>query len=97
MLQRLRFMQSREHRIKRLKYQSWYRGCKETDILLGNFAQAQLDTLSELEIDAFERLLEENDVDIFRWLTDQAEIPENFKNDPTFRKIYTFCKERKRA
>lgn len=83
-----------EHRIKRLKYQSWYRGCKETDILLGNFARAQLDALSELEIDAFERLLEENDVDMFRWLTDQAEPPEHIKNDAIFAKIYRFCKER---
>jgi len=87
-------MQSREHRIKRLKYQSWYRGCKETDILLGNFARAHLDGLSESELDGFERLLGENDVDMFRWLTDQAEIPENFKNDPIFHKIYDFCKQR---
>ena len=90
-------MQSREHRIKRLKYQSWYRGCKETDILLGNFARAQLDSLTDKELDAFETLLGENDVDMFRWLTDQAEIPENFKNDPTFRHIYNFCKQRNSA
>lgn len=85
----------REHRIKRLKYQSWYRGCKETDILLGNFARAHLDALSEPEIDDFERLLEENDVDIFRWLTDQATPPEHLNTNLVYPKIHAFCKKSK--
>lgn len=94
MLLRLRFMQSREHRIKRLKYQSWYRGCKETDILLGNFARAELDSLNDKSLDEFESLLAENDVDMFRWLTDQATPPADIESNATFRKIYSFCKQR---
>ena len=35
-------------RIKRLKYRSFYTGTKETDLILGNFAEKYLDTL-ELE------------------------------------------------
>ena len=87
-------MSDREHRIKRLKYQSWYRGCKETDILLGNFARAELDNLSDAEIDAFEDLLGQNDVDMFRWLTRQATPPADIESNATFRKIYEFCKQR---
>lgn len=89
-------MPLREHRVKRLKYQSWYRGCKETDILLGNFARARLDALNDAELDAFEGLLGENDVDMFRWLTDQAEPPEHIKANSAYQKIYAFCKQSKK-
>lgn len=90
-------MNDREHRIKRLKYQSWYRGCKEADILLGNFARAELDSLNDTQLDEFERLLGENDVDMFRWLTDQATPPADIESNATFRTIYQFCKQRNSA
>ncbi len=58
-----------ESRRKRLLYRSWHRGCKETDIVLGQFAEENLGKLSPEQLDTFESLLDEQDWDIWNWLT----------------------------
>ena len=68
-------------RIRRLRYRSWHRGCKETDIILGNFADAKLDKLSSVELDIYEQLLEEDDSDIWSWVNGNT-TPENSKYLP---------------
>ena len=57
--------------IKRLKYRSWHRGCKETDLILGNFAEEKLETLPPELLSAYTSLLDEDDADIWAWLTDK--------------------------
>jgi antitoxin CptB len=59
-------------RIKRLRYRSWHRGCKETDVILGHFADGQLENLDSKMLDIYELLLEEADADIWDWLTDKS-------------------------
>ena len=61
-----------ETRLKRLLYRSWHRGCKETDIVLGNFAERHLHELDGEMLAVYEALLDENDIDIWNWLTGQA-------------------------
>lgn len=61
-------MNERATRIKRIIYRSWHRGCKETDVVLGPFAETRLAGSSDAELDVFEALLEENDSDIWNWL-----------------------------
>jgi antitoxin CptB len=61
-----------ELRLKRLHYRSVHRGCKETDLVLGRFAQAALSGLEPPMIAVYERLLDENDVDIWDWLTGKS-------------------------
>ena len=68
--------QEKEKRVKRLIYQSFYRGCKETDIILGKFAKKYLYQLDDSEVDIFEKLLEENDNDIFSWVSGKAPYPD---------------------
>lgn len=66
---------------KRLQYQSWHRGTKELDLLLGTFFKAQGATLNAEEIDLYQQLLEEDDYDLFQWLTITTSIfPEKYKN-----------------
>mgnify|MGYP000976101311 CR=1 FL=1 len=60
---------SEDIRLKRLRFRSGHRGCKETDIVLGGFAEAGLAALSEPMLALYEKLLEENDNDIWDWLT----------------------------
>ncbi|MDR3495276.1 MAG: succinate dehydrogenase assembly factor 2 [Ancalomicrobiaceae bacterium] len=55
-------------RKKRALYQAWHRGTKEMDLLLGQFADAALATMSEAEMDAFEAILNETDRDLFSWV-----------------------------
>lgn len=59
----------REHRLKRLHMRSWRRGMKEMDLILGHFADAGLDRLSDAELDLYERMLGENDQDLYLWVT----------------------------
>lgn len=65
-------------RLKRLTYRSWHRGCKETDLILGRFADLHLASASPKLLDAFERLLDEDDADIWAWLTGK-EAPEEYR------------------
>jgi antitoxin CptB len=64
-----------ETRRKRLLYRSVYRGNKENDILLGQFARAHIAEFDSAELDQYERLLAAGDNEIFDWVTGQAEIP----------------------
>lgn len=65
--------EARETRLKRLKIRCWRRGTKEMDLLLGGFADARLADLPDADLDAFERLMEENDQDLYAWLSGQTE------------------------
>lgn len=67
---------------KRIRYRSWHRGCKETDILLGHFCDAHVDGYSEAELDAFEVLLDEEDDGIYKWLTGKQPVPERLADNP---------------
>jgi len=67
-------------RRKRLLFRSWHRGTREADLLLGSFADRHLHELTTAELDLYERLLEENDADLWDWLTGQAPEPEQYRS-----------------
>ncbi|MGV6811617.1 MAG: FAD assembly factor SdhE [Brevirhabdus sp.] len=69
---------SNETRLKRVRMRSWRRGTKEMDLVLGRYADERLEALSAKELDLYEALLEENDQDLYRWLTGQAPAPSRF-------------------
>jgi antitoxin CptB len=60
--------------INLLIYRSWHRGCKETDILLGNFAKSEIQTLNERELEIYHDLLNEDDWDIYEWILSPASL-----------------------
>ncbi|ABI65778.1 MULTISPECIES: succinate dehydrogenase assembly factor 2 [Maricaulis] len=63
---------------KKLRIRAWRRGFKEADLILGRFADARLDGLSPAEVDDFERLLDENDADIYAWIIGKEPTPDQF-------------------
>ena len=63
-------------RRKKLLFHAEHCGMKENDLLLGRFARANLKTLSEEDIAAFEALLMESDNDIYNWVTMKESPPE---------------------
>jgi antitoxin CptB len=78
-----------ETRRKRLLYRSVYRGNKENDILLGQFAHAHIAEFGAAELDQYERLLETGDNEIFDWITGKADVPEA-DDTPVLRKLLAF-------
>ena len=70
-------MQELKIRRKRLRHQCWYRGCTETDQLLGAYADAFVPGAAAEQLDGFEALLAEDDRDIWLWLSAQREVPQN--------------------
>ncbi len=54
-------------RLKRLRFRAWHRGTKEADLMIGGFCDAQCDGWTAEQVDWFEALLEEHDVDIMAW------------------------------
>lgn len=65
---------------KRLIYLSTHRGCKETDFILGRFAHHHVQHLTNEECDLYESLLQENDWDIYGWLTETIPLPEKYNH-----------------
>jgi antitoxin CptB len=55
-------------RLEKLRYRAWRRGFHEADLLLGCFADAHLAAMTEAEMAAFERLLEQPDPDLWDWI-----------------------------
>ena len=68
--------ESRQTRLKRLRLRSWRRGIRETDLILGGFADTGLAALDDAALDAYEALMEENDWDIYYWVTGARVVPE---------------------
>lgn len=68
-------------RRKRLLYQCHHRGTQEADLLIGGFATASLARLTTEQLDRFECLLDENDVDLVNWITGRSALPEDLKSD----------------
>ena len=68
----------RETRLKRLRFRATHRGTKEADLMIGGFFDRHADGWSEAEIAEFERLIEEQDVDIMGWAIGTLPIPPAF-------------------
>jgi antitoxin CptB len=51
------------------------RGIKEMDIILSSFATAHLASLSADDLDLYEALLSEIDLDMYQWVSGQAATP----------------------
>ncbi len=62
-------------RLKRLQMRSMRRGTKEMDLILMRFAGARLAAMSADELDAYDALLDENDQDLYQWVSGQAPVP----------------------
>ena len=78
-----------ETRRKRLLYRSVYRGNKENDILLGQFARAHISEFDVAELDQYERLLETGDNELFDWIAGKLAVPAE-ADTPVLRRLMAF-------
>ncbi|MFZ3237299.1 MAG: succinate dehydrogenase assembly factor 2 [Stellaceae bacterium] len=76
-------------RRKRLLYRSWHRGMRETDLILGRFAEAHLAGFDDAQLDRYEALLECNDADLFDWVSGRT-APPALHDDEVMRRLLAF-------
>ena len=68
-------------RRKRLRFRCHHCGMHENDILFGRLADRHMADLDNGQLDRLEALLEQNDVDLFNWITGTAPVPAGFDHD----------------
>ncbi|GGZ37992.1 succinate dehydrogenase assembly factor 2 [Asticcacaulis endophyticus] len=87
--------ENRLARERKLSFRAWRRGFKEADIILGNYADDRLSTMTEEELDIFEVLIEVPDQDLYGWIIERDPTPDEFKSvimnelNQYYKKAYT--------
>ncbi|MDX2049883.1 MAG: succinate dehydrogenase assembly factor 2 [Rickettsiaceae bacterium] len=79
--------QNHQEKLKKIAYQSLYRGCKETEIIFSNFVKKYLKTLDNEELKWYENFLSFSDAKILDWILYQKNIPKEISNCEVFKKI----------
>ena len=69
-------MDEEETRRRRLAYRAWHRGTREADYLVGGFYDQYGASWSAADLALFERLIDEQDVDIMAWAFGRSAPPE---------------------
>ena len=64
-----------DERRKKLLFRAWRRGVRETDLIVGRFADAHIGTLDEPSLDDFERLIEVPNSDLYAWVSGETRHP----------------------
>ena len=66
---------SPQHRLARMKFRAWHRGTREADYMIGCYFDRYSVGWNEDDMAWFERLLDEDDVDIMAWALGTADVP----------------------
>jgi len=65
-------------RLARMRFRAWHRGTREADYMIGCYFDRFQATWSDEDMQWFEDLLEEEDVDIMAWALKTQDVPERF-------------------
>lgn len=71
--------------VNRLLYRSKQRGFLEMDLLVGLWAEKNLHGMNTEQLSAMEALLDQENPDLFKWLTGQLDPPASMQANPAFR------------
>ncbi len=74
---------------KKLLYQSKNRGCRETDIILGAFAEQYLSLMNLNELQEYQRILDLYDGDLYNYIAKKISVPTEL-DTPMMRKLLEF-------
>ena len=76
-------------RRRRLLFRAWRRGVRETDLIVGRFADFCIGALDEAALDDFERLIEVPNAELYAWVIGAAAVPAEF-DTPVLAKLRAF-------
>ena len=65
-------------------YRAKQRGFLELDLLVGQWAERHVPTMGRDRLDAFQQVLEQENPDMFKWITGQAPAPPHMLQNPVF-------------
>ncbi|CEL91944.1 unnamed protein product [Vitrella brassicaformis CCMP3155] len=82
-----------EGRRKKLLYRSKQRGWLELDVLMGSFADKYLGSFSEQQLDQFDKLLDCENPNLFKWLSGQEEVPVEWANHDVYRLLAAYVRD----
>ena len=71
----------KEIEINRLHYRAKQRGFLELDVVVGEWAERNLASKSDAFLEQFAKVLEEENPDLYAWLTGQKEAPERMAKE----------------
>ena len=78
-----------QDRRNKLKFRAWRRGFREADLILGPFADENLPSMGEAELDAFEALIGAPDHDLYAWIIGPTPAPAEF-DGPMLERLRVF-------
>jgi antitoxin CptB len=78
-----------DERRRRLLFRAWRRGVREMDLIVGRFADARIDSFSDVELDQFERLIEIPNAELYAWIVGHDPIPAA-QDTPVLRALIAF-------
>lgn len=78
-----------EMRRKKAEFRSNHRGCKEMDLVMGQFASRHLPGLTEPLLACYEQLLDEEDATLMDWLMGRSEPDAKYQQLMGLLKQYT--------
>jgi antitoxin CptB len=73
-----RSSQGLDVRRRRLLFRAWRRGVRETDLIVGRFADAFIDKFDEASLDQFERLIEVPNESLYAWVVGAETVPADY-------------------
>src|ERR1700722_12091109 len=62
-------------RRRRILFRAWRRGLREMDLVMGHFADSEIPTMTEAELNEFEALLDTPDPVVLAWITGEEPVP----------------------
>lgn len=78
-----------DHRRRRILFRAWHRGIREMDLILGQFADENIDQLDDMQLDTLERLMDISDRDLLQWVTREVPVPANYDTE-IFRRVCAY-------
>jgi antitoxin CptB len=65
-------------RRRKLLFRAWRRGVRETDLIVGRFADVYIDRFEDGALDDFERLIEVPNADLYAWVVGSEAVPPDY-------------------
>ena len=91
MLLAMRSSAGLDERRRKVLFRCWHRGTREMDMILGPYANATIEEMSDRELLDFETLIAHQDTDLTKWFLGQAAVPKEVAGE-AFDRVATFAR-----